>query len=144
MTNPGANELVQAVQRLNVTAKATAEALDALSERTTRNTVREWWHSFWIIVTGLSLFIDVAVTVVLFQYEKQQNCLSEVRAKSSAVAAQDRANQNSLILDILLGGKIKTRAQLIARARVFKQNVDANNAERDRIGVANTDTCPLF
>lgn len=140
-----ARELIDGITTLNGRVEALAELPAQVAELTAATTVqsrRSTRHLVLIVATIAGLCLDGGVSVVFWRQHVQQDCLSTLRARSSAIADLDRQASD------LLYKQIFTQVTSAAQAKVDYAAYVATRAADDRmrhmLGVANTATCPLF
>src|SRR5580765_2494845 len=85
-TSEEMRSLLGGVQALAANAGALKELpdkVDALSASNAKLTRRGFWNRFWIWISLIGLMADVVVSVFIWRFEVQQQCLSDLRVQTS-------------------------------------------------------------
>lgn len=140
-----ARNLLSGITELTTRVEALAELpaqVQKLTVATAAQSRRSKRHTVLIIATITGLLLDGGVSVLFWRQHQQQDCLSSLRAKSAAIADLDRQASDLLYKQVFT--EIATAAQAKADYATYVATRAADDEMRSLIGVANTNTCPLF
>lgn len=137
-------ELAGEVRKLSINIAILAELPKKVENLTKSNDDlrrRGFWNRVLVIATIVGLCIDIAGSIVLWRLNAQQTCLSDLRAKGSVIADSDRRNVDDFFKAVVI---VKSPTDFQDAYQSYLAVRDANDVQRDKLGQANSSTCPLF